>query len=150
MINAAVGMLLFNEVRRGGGRRGKPSGNSSKVSYSGYFSNDGGGRREKMPTYRNSDVPGNVDELMKESRGEAEEVLDILREVLDKYGQITVNDYYDAFGVTSDNFQDNKWGWTDLDGVNVKRVPRGIYDEDERRYIDGFMLTMPREIALTK
>lgn len=152
-INAAVGMMLFNEVRRGAGSRRGSNSNGSRVSYGGYFNGGSGcnGRREKMPSYQNSsDSPSRVAELMKETRGEAEDVLDILQEVLENYDQVTVADYYDAFGYTSDDFQDNKFGWKNLDGVMVKRVRGGIYDDESRRWVDGFMLTMPREIALTR
>lgn len=47
------------------------------------------------------------------SRGDAEVILDRLRELISQFGQATVEDYYDLVGITGD-FPDNKWGWYDL------------------------------------
>ena len=48
---------------------------------------------------------------------------------------VSVADMYDAVGETSD-FTDNKWGWSDLDGVTIQRVS------------NGFVLRMPRVESL--
>jgi hypothetical protein len=59
------------------------------------------------------------------SRGEAEDVLDGLRNLVAQYEVATVNDLYDLVG-QSGEFTDDKWGWTDLRSAEV-RTTRGGY-----------------------
>jgi hypothetical protein len=65
------------------------------------------------------------------SRGEAEDVLDNLRNLINQYQVATVADFYDLTGVSSD-FTDRKWGWDDLRSANVRPI-RG-----------GYLLDLPR------
>ena len=145
-INSAVSMLFFGEVRRN--RSSGGHGGGSRVNYGSYF-NGGSSKRETMPSYKKSNVSSGFDNLMKDNRGEAEEIVTQMEEILDQYGQVTVADYYDLFGESTD-FTNNKYGWTDLSDVKIRRVPRAFYDEDARRYCDGFLVEMPREMALGK
>lgn len=67
------------------------------------------------------------------SRGEAEVVLDRLRELIAEYGVATVEDFYDLVGITGD-FPDNRWGWYDLrPGIATIRHVAG-----------GYLLALPR------
>ena len=125
LITSAAGMIFFGEASR---RPRKPNGNTngSKINYSGYFA--GGERREKMPNYARSRVAHNFDDVIFESRGEAELVLDGMLEILNsEYKQVTVADFYDLAGMST-TFTDNKFGWTDLRGSRVCGSPsRGYY-----------------------
>lgn len=76
-------------------------------------------------------------EFILESRGEAEDVLDGLRELVDQFGSATVEDFYDLIGKTT-TFTDNKWGWNDLHTASV-RATRG-----------GYMIILPRTIPLDR
>ena len=67
----------------------------------------------------------NFDEIVLEQRVEAEEVLDRLDAMLDKYDSVTVADFYELCGV-SGNYTDQKYGWTSIAGATVQRV-RGGY-----------------------
>jgi hypothetical protein len=67
-------------------------------------------------------------EVILGSRGEAEEILDGLKEQIDLYGVATVEDFYSLAGITGD-FAGNKWGWTDLSYAGVRLV-RGGYIVD--------------------
>jgi len=125
LINSAVGMLFFGEANRRARRAsGTPTG--SKVNYGGYFS--GGERREKMPAYAKSRVAHNFDDVIFETRGEAELVLDGMIEILNsEYKQVTVADFYDLAGMST-SFTDNKYGWIDLRGARViGSSSRGYY-----------------------
>jgi len=133
VINSAVGMLFFGEARRSRSR-GSGSSGGTKVNYGSYFSS--GSQRDTMPSYRRSGVPSKVDDITFDSRGDAEQVLDGMLEILDQFEQVTVSDYYDLCGVSSD-FTDNKYGWTDLRDARVVRAGR-----------DGFMISLPRERVL--
>ena len=133
-INGAVGMLFFGEARR---RSGKSSRNGSRVNYGGYFnSDDGGTRRERISrASRDRSSRASLDEFLFESRADAEQVRDEMLEMLDQYDQVTVADYLDLIGVSSE-FTDHKYGWTDLGRMPIARG-RG-----------GYRLELPREIAL--
>lgn len=76
-----------------------------------------------------------IKEIVCDSRGEAELILDGLQELIKEYDHATVADLYDAAGMTS-SFTHAKWGWETLRGANVRRVR------------DGYLVDMPRPIAL--
>ena len=65
-------------------------------------------------------------QLVIESRGEAEEVLCRLDEIIDVYGVARVADLHDLVGVTG-NYTDNHYGWTNLRNADVVRVSGGGY-----------------------
>lgn len=64
-------------------------------------------------------------EIIFESRVEAQDALDKLRDRLDKYNTASVADLYSITGI-DDNFKDNEWGWDNLDGSYVRRYRRGF------------------------
>lgn len=135
IVNGAVAMLFFGEVRRRG-NNGRTQSGSSRVNYGGYF-NGGNDRGDRMPrSYRQESVGRTrTDDILISSRADAEQVLDEMLELLDTYKQVTVADYYDMLDISSE-FTDHKYGWTDLRGARV--VPaRG-----------GYRIELPREIAL--
>lgn len=126
LINSAISMLLFGEATR---RVKKPSGNSlgSRVNYGAYFS--GGERKERMPSYGRSRIAHNFEDVVFDSRGEAELVLDNMIDILGRYDRVTVMDFYDLAGITSE-FTDSKYGWTDLRGTKVSGSPSRGYSID--------------------
>jgi hypothetical protein len=71
------------------------------------------------------------EEIILSSRGEAEEVLDRLRDLIKQYDVATVADFYELVGITG-QFTDNQWGWYDLRSA-VPRLVRG-----------GYIITLPR------
>lgn len=75
------------------------------------------------------------DEIVLDTRHEAELVLDNLEELIKQYGQATVTDLYDLVNITS-SFADEKWGWTDLSHANVSHVR------------DGYLLNLPKPETL--
>lgn len=75
------------------------------------------------------------DEVVLESRGEAEEVLDRLHDLLRDYDMASVADLYDLVGVTS-SFTDDRWGWMDLSGSSISRVR------------EGYLLNLPRPVSI--
>lgn len=72
------------------------------------------------------------DEIVIPSRSEAEQVLDLMFEWLSRYGQVRVSDLYEMTGIASSH-ADHKWGWTNLSGAGLKRLPRD----------GGFLLNLP-------
>lgn len=136
LISSAIGMLFFGEASR---RVRRPAGggnqNGSKINYGGYFGNNQ--RTERMPNYQRSRVAHNFEDIVFETRGEAELVLDGMLEILgSECHQVTVADFYDLAGMTT-NFTDNKFGWTDLRTARVNGSPSR-----------GYWIDLPRCIAL--
>lgn len=127
----SIEMVLF------GGRTNRRntyrSGGRSYTSYGDYFKDDGRGRGRdssrdrdgRRELSRSGRSRHDFDEIIFESRGEAEEVLDRLVDLIIDYGMVAVADFYDAAGISS-TFADNDWGWTNLSSANVTRV-RGGY-----------------------
>lgn len=66
------------------------------------------------------------DEIVLESRGEAEEVLDRMFDLLSRYDSVSVADLYELTGIQSAH-TDQKWGWPDLRGSQVTRTRTGGY-----------------------
>jgi hypothetical protein len=69
-------------------------------------------------------------EIIIDTRVEAEAVVDKMFHQIEKYGQVTVADLYDLVGITS-AYTDNKWGWIDLQGTDIRRTR------------DGYLLKLP-------
>lgn len=133
MVNGAIGMLFFGEARR---RPANRSQNATRVNYGGYFNGGGNERRERMASStRNRNDRESLSDFIFESRADAEQVQDEMLELLDTYNQVTVADYLDMLGISSE-FTDNKYGWTNLNGMKVVHA-RG-----------GYRLDLPRETAL--
>lgn len=79
---------------------------------------------------RQSRARHNFDEILLESRPEAETVLDNLYDILNKYDVVSVSDLYELVGITPQH-TDQKWGWTTLQGAGVSRMR------------DGYLLNLP-------
>lgn len=76
------------------------------------------------------------DDIIFDSRGEAEDVLDHMGEIMDAYnGVVTVADFYDLAGVTG-TWTDNNYGWTNLSQATVQRTR------------DGFIINLPKAIPV--
>lgn len=84
----------------------------------------------KKKTYKQEDVPS-YDEIVLDSRGTAEKVIEKMKGLLVKYGTVSVGDLMELVQLES-SFTDWKYGWTDLRGAGVKRV-RG-----------GYLIVLPR------
>ena len=103
----------------------KKKNSSGEPSYAAFYKSSNSSTREKKDIYsfKTSNRYSN-DDVIFETRIDAEDVLDILTEALDTYGNVTVADFKDAIGITGD-FIDNEWGWIDLRGSTIKRVRNG-------------------------
>lgn len=64
------------------------------------------------------------DEVVVETRWEAEDVIDHLTTAILEYGSASIADFYELVGIQS-NFTDNKYGWTNLATAEVVRVGGG-------------------------
>lgn len=130
MVGGGIEMLLFGEKR---GHNTRRDGGRSYTCYGSYYrSTDRDNRdRDKRDISRLGRARHDFDEIVLETRGEAEEVLSHLVDLTLDYNQATVADLYDLVGI-SGNFTDNKYGWTDLRSASVTRVR------------DGYLINLPR------
>lgn len=146
-INGALGMMFGIGIVRNGSSRKTSSG--GKIRYGGYF--NGGESKKTKSSIRESrrETRSDFEIQMKDSKDKALDIMRDFEEYLAEYPDegLSYADYYDAFGVSTEH-TDNKFGWYDLTGMHLERVPRAFQDEDTGRYIDGWAVVMPRGEAL--
>lgn len=131
VINNTTELLAYGRVKNSSRRpNGTPN---TYVSYNSYS------RPQAAKPIARPRLANSFEDIILETRGEAEAVLDTLREYLDKYHQVTVRDFLDSVGISGDsytNFTQEHYGWTDLREAYVSRVR------------EGYLLVMPRVIEL--
>lgn len=74
--------------------------------------------RQQFGKYISRTTGGYRDKHMYDSREEAEEVLDKLREIVSNYGSASLVDLKQCAGISYD-LTDHKYGWTDLSAAIV-------------------------------
>lgn len=131
IVTDGIDIILYGESRRGGRNRSA----ADRVSYRNYY--DGRETRASRVMDRgNTPYSGySYDDIILSTRGEAEDVLSRMDELIDSYGLVRVADLYDLVGITG-NYTDNKYGWTNIRSAEIMRVR------------DGYMIKMPRAIPI--
>ena len=127
IIQRSSEMLFYGRVRGSNKRNG--NGGTTYVSYSSYSN-------KPKPTGTRARSVYSFDDIVVESRGEAERVLEILCDMIDQYGEATVADFYELVGVTGNGYTDRSYGWKDLKQAYISRVR------------EGFLFNLPRCIEL--
>lgn len=129
IVTTGIDMLLYGESGRT--RRNSPA---SSISYRSYYDRKkeddrryGGARTNNIQDY---------DDFVLETRGEAEEVLDRMSELIDSYGQVSIADLYDLVGKSCTNYTYNKYGW-----VNIRNA-------EPIRVRDGYLLKLPKALPI--
>ena len=125
VVTNGIDMILYGES----GRTKKSS--ASKASYRNYYDRGKNDRGNSSGMRRAYDY----DDIILDDRGEAEDVLERMYELIDTYDNVSVADYYDLLGVSSD-YTDNKYGWTELPNSSVVRVK------------DGYKIRLPKPMPL--
>jgi len=121
MVSGGVEMMLFGERSNRRSNIARDRGRSY-VSYSNYYrSDDRRDRRDISPTTRSRH---DFDEIVFDSRGEAEEVLSHMVDLTIEYGMVSVADFYELSGIEA-QFTDNKYGWTNLRDACTDRTRNG-------------------------
>ena len=131
VIIGGLEMALFGSAR---GRRSVSNG--THINYSGY-SRDG---RRNSTNNRVVSVDRasryDFNNIILESRGDAEEVIACMEDLVKEYGEASVADLNSLVGITG-KFVDNKWGWRDSRDFHVTRAGRGyILDFEAPEYLD--------------
>lgn len=129
IITDGIDIILYG----GNGRSRSGRSNADRVSYRSYY--DDRRPSDRLTTSRYSSNSYSYDDIILDSRGEAEEVLARMDELMDTYGLVRVADLKDLVGITG-NYTDNKYGWTNIRNAEIVHVR------------DGWMIKMPRAVAI--
>lgn len=124
MVDSGINMLIYGESKP----RNKDR-NGSRVSYTKYYERERDYERGTRTRARGYDY----DDIILDTRREAEEVLDRMQDLIDTYGMVSVADLYDLVGING-SYTDNKYGWTRLRDADVQRVR------------DGYLLKLPKAL----
>nr|DAP25661.1 MAG TPA: hypothetical protein [Caudoviricetes sp.] len=135
VIIPTVKNLISDTVTRGiesmlYGGDSRPRSKTSYSDYSGYSRPKGSRDRPSERHDRRSARPAEPErnEIIFDSRSDANDVIDRMSDLIDQYGQASLADLNALIGASS-NFIDDNWGWTDMGSFNVRQVR------------DGFLLT---------
>ena len=126
IITNGIDMILYGEAK---GRDRRRDG-GSRVSYTKYYERDRDRDYDRARTRRSV---YDYDDIILDTRGEAEDVLNRMDDLIDAYGMVSVADLYDLVGI-SGNYTDNKYGWTNLRNAEVRRTR------------DGYLLKLPKAL----
>lgn len=69
----------------------------------------------------------NCDDLIFETRKDAERALDAMADIVKQYGVVSLADVYDIVGRTTTTYAVNKYGWRSVDDGRVVRCRVGYY-----------------------
>ena len=126
IVTNGIDMILYGES----GRSTRKT-NASTVSYRNYYDN----RRDDRYSSSRTRTGYSYDDVVLETRSEAEDVLTRMDELIDTYGVVSVADMYDLVGISC-NYTDNKYGWTNLRNAEPVRIR------------DGYMLKLPKALPI--
>ena len=129
IVTTGIDMILYGEAGRS-----RKNGTASKVSYRNYYERDSDRIRAGSAANRRGGLE--YDDILFDTRGDAEAVLDAMNDIISQYGTVSVSDFYDLARVPNDNFTMNRYGWTNIAGATAVRVR------------DGYILKLPRAIPL--
>ena len=138
IIKNGADMMLFGEGSRD--RRHSRDGTiGTRVSYERYYDRDRDrarydDRRDSRDYNRSS---FHSDDVLLPSREAANDVLDAMQDILDKYNAISVSDFLELVNLP-DEYTDRGFGWTNLSRAEVQRVR------------DGYIIDLPSPRALPR
>ena len=132
MISGGSERALFGSSTRSSRGRGRRSQLVEKTDYRGLSSGTNRRERDDRDLTPRGRANHRFDEITIPTRGEAEQILDTMLQLVDQYDSATVADLYDACGISRDH-TDLKWGWTDLTEARIEPARGG-----------GYILDMPR------
>ena len=131
IVTNGIDMILYGEAR---GKDRRSSSGGSRVSYTKYYDRDRDRDRDRdYDRNRTRRSVYDYDDIILDTRGEAEDVLNRMDDLIDAYGMVSVADLYDLVGVQG-NYTDNKYGWTNLRNAEVRRTR------------DGYLIKLPKAL----
>lgn len=135
MASQGAERLFFGEdnYRRSSRSRNRHSATRIYHDYQRYSSRD---PRDRPPSPRESGRYSrrhlDTDDIILATRAEAEEVIDRMYDLLNRYEVVAVAELYELIGESGGPYTNSNWGWTDLRGTGIRRVR------------EGYLLDLPR------
>lgn len=126
----AIDMFLYGDTDRPKKRSG------SRISYRDYYDDRDRDRRDDRRSSSRSRSSLEYDEIVLDTRGEAELVLDELDRIIARYQFASVADLYEIAGIDNDNYTLHRYGWTSIRSATIKRIR------------DGYLLVMPKAMPI--
>lgn len=117
------------------------SSKASNTPYEKYFyKTSNSSSTAKSESYESISSPYDVYEQVFSDSGTADRVLEEMRSIISEFGVVTLNDYYELIGKTSElgSGTDADFGWRNLDRARITTV-RG-----RRRGEKGYVINLPR------
>lgn len=127
IVTEGISIILYGESR------GKKSSRSGGVSYRSYYDDRDRSDRDR-PSSRSSNR-FDYDDIVFDTRGDAEVVKDQMSDIVSKYGLVTVADMYDLAGLTVP-YTASRYGWSNIRTAEVMRIR------------DGYILKLPKAMAI--
>ena len=123
IVTDGIDMVLYGST---GGSRRKSSGGGNKVSYRSYYDDRPRDRRDEHVARTRFEY----DDIIFESRTDAERVRMQMFDTIERYGYVTVADMYDLADLSAP-YTGYNYGWTNIRTSEVQRVR------------DGYVLRLP-------
>lgn len=138
VVSQGIERAVLGEARTGTRRTGgRTPGAGGYTSYNRYSTPSHAGRRDDPRDSPRRRREHELDDIILATRIEAGEVLARMDDLLKRYETVSVSDLYDLLGLEG-SYVDEKWGWTNLDDADVRRVR------------DGYLLILPEREPLTR
>ena len=135
IVTNGIDMFLY-----GGSGRSKSNSNAPKVSYRNYY--DQKNNSNSNSNYRGSEntkqhTGFDYEDIVFSNRGDAELVKQQMRDVIARYGVVTIADMYEmADPNLTAPYTSHKYGWMDVSSAEAVRVR------------DGYILKLPRAVPI--
>ena len=133
IVTNGIDMFLY-----GGSGKGKTSSGGAKVSYQRYYDQRG----SSSSSYRGSENTQSrngldYEDIVFSNRGDAEMVKQQMKDVIGRYGVVTIADMYEMGDPNlTAPYTSHKYGWMDVSGAEAVRVR------------DGYILKLPRAVPI--
>lgn len=129
IVTNGIDMFLY-----GGSGKGRNNQPGAKVSYRNYYEQKNNGGYRASDNARQSNA-FDYDDIVFNNRGEAEAALQQMKDIVARYGIVTVNDLYEMTPLSAP-YTSQKYGWMDVSNVDIVRVR------------DGYILKLPRAVPI--
>lgn len=134
IVNNGLSLLFFGEVNH----KTKQTLNGQRVSYAKFYGDQRNSGYSDVQKAQPARPVFDFDNIVLDSRADAEQVLMQLDELISTYGHATVADLYDSLSITSTNHCDNNYGWYNLSSASTK-LTQG-----------GYKLVLPRVVPINQ
>lgn len=136
-VSEGVDMALGIDTRR---RRRDPRDRYGRVDYGSSYRSDRDRDRDRRRDGRDRDrrdyTPSTYEDIVFETRADANRAIESLCDVIESYGQASIGDLFDAAGISGGDYTDRRWGWTNISSARITPV-RG-----------GYVLDLPKPTLL--